>query len=159
MVSGKGRDWGREYDDVRVDFGYRVYDQETVSAWGARMIVCPGGELDLVWDRQGLYGEDDTSRHEIIKRLNDGGLELIRMGFKDAWESGEVSPRESNELLLIDTSRLQAVGNTNASGGYFYVSAWIPNDASLHLRELIHRFTGNRQKRRSGGSRCGGRAS
>ena len=146
-------------DSIKVNFGYRVYDQETTAAWGARMIVCPGGELDYLHDRQGLYAEDNASKRELIKRLNDGGLELIRMGFKDAWERGEVSPREDNELLLIDTSRLQAVGNTNASGGYFYVSAWIPNDASLHLRELIHRFTGNRQKRRGGGSRCGGTAS
>ena len=128
-------------DSIKVDFGYRVYDQETTAAWGARMIVCPGGELDYLHDRQGLYAEDNASKRELIKRLNDGGLELIRMGFKDAWERGEVSPREDNEILLIDTSRLQAVGNTNASGGYFYVSAWIPKDTGLHIRALIHPVT------------------
>ncbi len=66
MVSGKGRDWGREYDDVRVDFGYRVYDQETVAAWGARMIVCPEVSLTL------------------CGTAKDSGARTIRQGMKSS---------------------------------------------------------------------------
>lgn len=128
---------------INLSFGYHVYDQKAPAAWGARMIQTGIGDLDYLHDRQDFYAADDDSRQELIRRLNDGGLELIRLSYKDAYMRNEVSSRESNEVILVDTDKLQAIGNTNGSGGYFYISAWIPSSPTLHLRELIHQADNN----------------
>ena len=130
-------------EKINLSFGYRVPDTDAPAAWGARMIETGIGDLDYLHDRQGFYATDDDSKRELIRRLNNGGLEMIRLSYKDAYMRNQVSSREPNEILLVDTDKLQAIGNTNGSCGYFYVSAWIPSDPSLHLRELIHRTDNN----------------
>jgi hypothetical protein len=123
--------WGKE---VRLDvpglaWGYHVLDPETPAAWGARFIT-QGGYLDLVWDRQSTVWRDREAIDELIELLNGPGgvIAGIRAAYKDLWSRFEVSGDEAEEVLLADGHRVKAVGNTNASYGYFYVAAWLKGE-------------------------------
>jgi len=124
--------WGKE---VRLDvpelaWGYHVLDPETPAAWGARMITMPSGGLDLVWDRQSTVWRDRAAMDELVRLLNGGVIDTIRGAYKSKWERGDVRDSEAAEVVVADGRRVMAVGNTNASFGYFYVAAWLKGGSS-----------------------------
>ena len=58
----------------------------------------------------------------LISVLNEGGLlEFIRWKFARLVENGLLSTREEKEVVLIDQWGVHVVGNSNGSGGYFYL--------------------------------------
>lgn len=118
--------WGNEVrlEEPGLAWGYHVPDKDTPAAWGARFIS-QRGYLDLVWDRQSIVWRDEEAKEELIALLDGGVIELIRRVYKDLWNRFEVRGDEAEEVLLADGHRVKAIGNTNASHGYFYVSAWL----------------------------------
>ena len=121
--------WGKEVrlDEPELAWGYHVLDPDTPAAWGARFIT-QGSYLDLVWDRQSTVWRDEDALNELVKLLNDGVLDTIRGAYKSKYERGDVRGDEAEEFLLADGRRVMAVGNTNASFGYFYVAAWLKGE-------------------------------
>ena len=120
--------------EVRLDvpelaWGYHVLDPETPAAWGARFIT-DGSHLDLLWDRQSTVWRDEDALNELVELLNGPGgvLDNIRSTYKTLHQRGVVRGDEANEVLLTRLHRVKAVGNTNASHGYFYVAAWLKGE-------------------------------
>lgn len=123
--------WGKEVrlDTPELAWGYHVLDPDTPAAWGARMIT-QAGALDLVWDRQSTVWRDREAMDELIELLNGTGgvIDNIRSTYKTLHQRGVVRGDEANEVLLTRLHRVKAVGNTNASFGYFYVAAWLKGE-------------------------------
>ena len=107
-----------------LEIGYHVPYKNTPAAWGARFIT-DRGYLDLVWNRQSIVWRDEGARDELIELLDGGVIGLIRKTYKELWDDFEVRGDEAEEHVLVDNDRIKAIGNTNASFGYFYVSAWL----------------------------------
>ena len=118
-----------EVTGPQLEFGYPIPEEgfSTPAAWGARFIS-QRGYLDLVWNRQSIAWRDEEAKEELITLLDGGVIELIRKVYKDLWDRFEVRGDEAEEHLLVD-GRVKAIGNTNASHGYFYVSAWLKEDS------------------------------
>ena len=123
--------WGKEVrlDEPELAWGYHVLDPDTPAAWGARFIT-QGSYLDLVWDRQSTVWRDSEAMDELIELLNgpSGVIANIRGTYKTLQQRGDVRGDEANEFLVADGRRVKAVGNTNASFGYFYVAAWLKGE-------------------------------
>jgi hypothetical protein len=43
--------------------------------------------------------------------------------------TSKLSSREAEEFVLLDTDLIRVIGNTNASHGYLYLSAWLKPEA------------------------------
>ena len=102
----------------------------TPSAWGARAIFNHMQEyMDLLPDRQGVQGTN-----QIVNVLNKGGvLKLAQAKFKELVQDGEITTRESKRVVLYESKMVEVFGNSNASHGYFYVSAYIKPPPALPL--------------------------
>tara|TARA_R110000824_G_scaffold144673_3_gene312672 strand:- start:459 stop:911 length:453 start_codon:yes stop_codon:yes gene_type:complete len=116
-------------DEPSLAWGYHVLDPDTPAAWGARFIT-QGSFLDLVWDRQSTVWRDREAMDELIELLNGdyGVIANIRSTYKTLHKRFDVCGWEAEEVLLADGRRVKAVGNTNASHGYFYVAAWLKGE-------------------------------
>ena len=130
------RDELKESETPKLEFGYPSAVPETTSAaWGARAIATSGRwpdlealpSLDLVPDRQSFCWKDEDDKKELMNRLNDGIIESIQERYKELRENEEISDSSANEVVLYEGRRVKVVGNTNGSGGYMYISAWLIN--------------------------------
>ena len=112
-----------------LEFGLPIPDEgrSTPAAWGARFIT-NGSELDLVWNRQSTVWRDEDALNELVELLNGGVLDIIRGAYKSKYQRGDGRGDEDNEGIVADGRRVKAVGNTNASHGYFYVAAWLKGE-------------------------------
>ena len=108
---------------MRLQFGYhRGLPADRTVAWGARLIVTQGGDVDLLHDRQDVIG-DQESRRRLLDHLNalDPGLrQLIR----NLLRSGVMQTRRADELVVHEDDVVTVRANTNASAGYCYVVAF-----------------------------------
>jgi len=113
-----------------MQFGY-WNDEVTKSkaVWGARAIwpnrYGPAKfPLDLLPDRQNYNG--DESLWPFLKgELNNGVLEAVQARMAGYAFRGMVRPDEPNEVVLFENTVLKAVGNSNGSHGYFYLSVFL----------------------------------
>jgi len=111
----------------KLRFGSNVAPHTARAVWGARLIVTHGF-VDFVYDRQDCYGEDTN---ELLDRLNQGLVEVLkeRVGELLGWHAG-MRPDRAEDFILYDEDGLVMHGNTNASYGYCYVSAWLEGTTS-----------------------------
>tara|TARA_Y100001963_G_scaffold146989_1_gene222680 strand:- start:835 stop:1230 length:396 start_codon:yes stop_codon:yes gene_type:complete len=107
-------------------WGYDVAIPETaLAAWGARGIMDPGPSLGLLFNRQGWCYKTEENRKRLLKALNGGVLKAIKEKYKTLVDLGEIYSREANEVVLYEDDNVEAVGNSNGSFGYFYLSCWL----------------------------------
>lgn len=109
-------------NDMRLRFGYRVPDGVT-AAWGARLIVTQDGDVDLVYDRQDAVGPD-AERRALVDYLNGTVNGEWKGALSALLSHGVVNTRRAKEVIVYDDDRMRIEGNSNASGGYFYVVAY-----------------------------------
>jgi len=111
-------------------WGYSTPESEGSPAiWGARAIWPdrhgdPNFPLDLLPDRQSMRGEK-ADRDGLAYILNNGVLEAVQARMAAYEGAGLVRSDTRNEVVLYDSSTVKVIGNSNASHGYFYVTAFI----------------------------------
>lgn len=110
---------------MKLGFGYNAGLPDTaVAAWGARLIVTQDGGVDFLADRTDAVGED-AQRHDLFDMLDKRyPIKQLRADVGDRLRSGEIHTRVAEEIELYDDTDLHVVGNSNASAGYFYVTAY-----------------------------------
>jgi hypothetical protein len=110
-------------DRLAWGLGRAVPDKAT-SAWGARIIVDQQGHVDILpdrVDRQGTTAVFDrleaqfpqaTLRKVLASKLKAYEIVTTRPRFTVLYEN------------FTEGDDLHVVGDTNGSGGYFYLAAW-----------------------------------
>lgn len=108
---------------------------KSTAAWGARLIVTQDGHVDLPYDRMGAAGEQTN---EFLVRLaaQFTPSELCERIAK-LLRSGEMDTRHAGDFLLYISDDVEVHANTNASGGYCYVIAFLrPAGETAAVREV-----------------------
>lgn len=102
-------------------YGSAVPD-DTKAAWGARLILTADAGGDLLYDRQGGFGNmEDTARlRDHLNKVRPWRDQLARLV-----REGTVRSDEPNEVVVHDDDVIRVVGNSNGSYGYFYIAAWL----------------------------------
>ncbi len=130
-------------------FGYDIAIPDgSPAAWGARAIwpsrhAPKERPLDLLGDRQGWCVMEGCEAYKdgLLHALNSGKvLEAIQLRMCAYQREGIVSPRESREVVLFENNWLKAVGNSNGSHGYFYLTAFIkpvPDMSKAHFGRAL----------------------
>ena len=110
--------------------------------WGARCIWpqgyaygvsggAPGGDtpLDILHDRQSWYspeGSETVHMEALHALLNRCGLmKAIQARMAAYVRQGHVTTSEAREVVLYENDFVKAVGNSNGSHGYFYLTVYI----------------------------------
>jgi hypothetical protein len=89
------------------------------------MIITQDGGVDIVPDRTDFVGSDfarDCLRRHLEAKFPP--MTLID-SISDRLRDGQIRTREATDVVLYEDDRASVVGNSNASAGYFYVSAWL----------------------------------
>ena len=106
-------------------FGYKLLEGDYQALWGARLIINQRGKVDFVFDRQGTAG-DEVQAKELVRKLNTHYPPKTMMkDIKKRLKNREIKTREAEEVELFDKAGIKVVGNSNASAGYFYVTAML----------------------------------
>jgi len=125
-----------------MQWGYRCeVPSGTKIVWGARAIFNPRDThpMDLLPDRQSFHGDADEWLN-LQYLLHNGVLEAAQARLAAYVRKGTVRRDTRNEVVLYDTTLIKVVGNTNASHGYFYVTAFIkPVDYAKHVPDGVER--------------------
>jgi hypothetical protein len=113
-----------------------VIPDDAVAAWGARLIVTQGGDVDFVGDRQGADGPQEA-KDRLFQVLN-ATLDPARLRnlLADMLAEGWMSTREREDFILHMDDELVVHANTNASAGYCYVTAWLPARREMRVHTV-----------------------
>lgn len=101
----------------------------TELTWKGRLIINQDGHVDLPPDRQGVEGPTDTAtRMHFLDQLNDVMPQRVLFDIiKTKLQSREIKTREAADVVILDAAhdgeRWLIKGNSNASAGYFYLTA------------------------------------
>lgn len=109
---------------LSVGFGYNSgVPAEARAVWGARLIVSQDGYTDFLADRTDRAGEQ--AEVEALFDLLEERYPLgqLRKDLSAGLQAYKIRTRERDEITLYADDQLLVIGNTNASAGYFYVSA------------------------------------
>lgn len=108
----------------RIPFGLDDLVPTTAhTAWGARLIVNQDGLVDFLHDRHGFAGEH---RKNMIKVLtSEFPVPRMTQTIGDYLKSGQMKTREEKDFTIFANRLLEVHANTNGSGGYCYVTAWL----------------------------------
>lgn len=112
---------------VELRFGYNPGLAGATCAWGARWIIRQDGDVDQLYDRQDMIGTREQ-KDELAEWLNNAVKRQPHDALSVLLRTGQVSTRESKEVVLYQDGRGVVLGNPNSSAGYFYVVArfWKP---------------------------------
>ena len=103
-------------------FGYKQLEGEYDALWGARLIIDMRGRVDFLFDRQSTAGRVEPVKL-LVERLNkDYPVQEMAKDIREKIMTGEIHTRKAEEILIREHKGLRAVGNSNASAGYFYVT-------------------------------------
>jgi hypothetical protein len=114
---------------IQLQWGYNGATPEGVTAaWGVRAVV------EDRWVSMGGCRQSNVGPKEEV----DAIIKLLNSGVNAEWlarangllQDNEIHPARERQVVLYanDVSRLVVVGNTNASHGYLYVSAFFDHD-------------------------------
>lgn len=92
-------------------------------AWGARLIVTQDGGVDLVHDRQGCAGEGRAAFLELLSAQFPPGAMTGKIS--ELLKGYRMDTRKEELIGLFSSDQITVVANTNGSGGYCYVAAWL----------------------------------
>jgi hypothetical protein len=114
---------------VTLSFGYNAgLPADRTVAWGARLIVTQGGDVDVVPDRLSAMGDDEPLARLFLHlngldpRLDERISRLLR--------DGKMQTRVAEELTVHADDVVIINANTNASHGYCYVVAYFAQAAA-----------------------------
>ena len=123
-------------------------------AWGARAILNQNNwkkPIDLLWDRQTLFGESEELREAFCQHMNDyvipilqvrvdqllhGKLNEKNFGDETAVDKSpdptvrRMSSRDACLFTLFEDASVKVLANTNASFGYLYLIAFPVSELS-----------------------------
>lgn len=99
----------------------RLVPEEAPAAWGARLIVTQTGQVDMLGDRQDLTGGEDATRALLDVLKETPWREALILMLLDR----EVETQVAKDVTVYEDDKIKVAGNSNASYGYFYVSAWL----------------------------------
>ena len=129
--------------------GWGFYTQEIedlpadTTAWGARTIVNTSSRsepfMEVLNNRHILVGR---RKDELFKELNAGLIRKLQKSFREQYYAGKVRGDKGDVLVLLDDDRIKAVGSTNASYGYFYITVWYKEDKCRNSSKLEVNTTG-----------------
>lgn len=112
-----------EYTHGSFAWGYSpAVTKEHAAYWGARTIW-KGGEWDILHDRQSMVARDKATADRLAQLLNAGRLKQAGKRLKELGNTWAASPGEADEVVLFEDADVRIIGNSNASHGYFYVTA------------------------------------
>lgn len=105
-------------------FGLNYGVPHARARWGARLIVSQDGWVDFVPGRNSDVGEPDAlaalfaamDERIPMRQLADLIAEKLR--------AGELRTRERRLVTIFDDGDVVVLGNTNASHGYLYLTAY-----------------------------------
>ena len=120
--------------ELRPAFGaHRLQPDGLRAVYGGRWIVSQDGYVDIVPDRQVVEG---PNKGELIDWLNGtdgsgreyGSLHSARLAAGRLLNDYVLKTRERSPVILYQDERGTIVADTNASGGYLYVTGWLFDD-------------------------------
>jgi hypothetical protein len=116
-----------------LEFGWdHAVPEDALAAWGERAITDGSphsrSPMGLALGRSGTCWKDEGDLERLLKLLNGGILEKMDEAYKQLRYDGCIQGHLENEVVLHDDDAVKAVGTTNASYGYFYVSAWLKEE-------------------------------
>lgn len=107
----------------RLEFGYHAgLPTDATTAWGARGII-QNGTVRFLADRKAWLGE--AADKERLSTWLDSNFPAIIKRVEDLIATGEIDGREQNDVVLAQDDEACCRANTNASGGYLYVVAFL----------------------------------
>lgn len=102
-------------------WGLKRVGVEAPALWGARTILNSGRDLDsvdVVWDRQGVEGEENECR-VLLTALNGGCLQAWRKHCEKLFID-----LASDEIMSYKFAGVEFAFSPQRSYGYVYVTAW-----------------------------------
>jgi hypothetical protein len=111
-----------------LQFGYNGgLPQGTSTAWGCRAIVDVEGRVDVPPDRQhGVGPRIDV----LLDYLNNHVRGVWRERAAELLRAGVLNPRGPSAVVLYHDDRIMIKGNTQSSGGYLYVCAYLLDEGT-----------------------------
>ena len=106
---------------------HRLQPDGLRAVYGGRWIVTQDGYVDIVWDRHSIEGAD---KNPLMEWLNGMALGAAREKASDFLKRRLLKTRERSPVILYCDDRGAIVADTNASGGYLYVTGWLFDDLS-----------------------------
>lgn len=131
-------------------FGLDVLVPGTKAAWGARLIVTQDGTTDLLYNRQGVVG-DGPLLDETLAWLNGGVIKAFRETAERMLRERILLTSKPSPTILYEDAKGFVLGDTNASYGYLYVTAYLfdalpDGHPTKGLERLIERIKDAREK-------------
>lgn len=111
----------------KLEWGYKRcpgIPEDTRALWGARAVV-EHGNVYLLGDRQSTWSETVESLEALVKCLNAGPLNNALNKARDLLKTGRMSGMTAEHFILHESPDLTIAGNTGASYGYLYLTAWL----------------------------------
>ena len=96
---------------------------DATALWGARWIVTQDGYVDVVPDRTDLVAATPEAKAALVQVLTDGAGDAAIAAVRTGLAEGRIRTREARTFTLYRDERVHVLGNSNASAGYFYVTA------------------------------------
>lgn len=97
------------------------------TGWGCRAIVGQDGYVDVVPDRVDAVGPDGPLQ-ELLTHLTGYVGGAWRERASELLRTGVMNTRQAAEFVLYQDSTVLIKGNTQGSGGYLYVCAFLIED-------------------------------
>jgi hypothetical protein len=113
-----------------LEFGLRnEIPEDSPAGWGARAIQ-QSDMLDLLFDRQDVFGVNEATGQLFLDVFNKSGIYLqMQAEYTKAFREGKLRPDQAGVVTLIDTSVLVVTADTRGSYGYVYLCAYLkPSD-------------------------------
>lgn len=125
---------------MTLGFGYNAGLPDGVEdAWGARFIVTQDGGVDFLADRQSFIGDGDrTIKPHLMEHFT-----LIVSAITEKLRNHEIDTRHEGEVIVYEIDGFKVVGNSNGSGGYFYVAAFID---PTYKRAIVRNVEAGRER-------------
>ena len=110
----------------QLGFGWRyIVPEDAQAAWGARLIVNQDGLVDFLGDRTDSVGSDEA-RSRLYGLLEERfPLPRLLAAIREGLVERRIRTREVADISFFEDDDIAVGGNSNASAGYFYVSAWL----------------------------------
>jgi hypothetical protein len=89
---------------------------EAKAAWGARAIFKRGPAIDIVFDRQDAFGDEEKVK-DLVEWMRTTGLPMLEEATAD------LSPT-SDQTVSIRRGKRNIKASPRRSHGYLYIVAW-----------------------------------
>jgi len=88
-------------------------------SWGVRAIYSPPAGIEILFDRQGVSGEDEKERKRLIDWVNKEGLPGLKKILKK-----DFLGQDERRIVEFKGGGYVLKASPQGSYGYLYVGAW-----------------------------------